>query len=247
MDDLEGIIRVCEDLNNEARSTLIQQHNAENEDDLNEDAVAKLSKQSGTTAVYVSNRSTLLEDLRRTDLDLTVMMRKDREISGAPSLVLKDVDARKTTDISINQIGLYRGSVGLSLNFLRNHGCRVTLRSDDKKWVSHARTELERALLKNRPWYWWLRKYWVLSVLFYAAFLIGFLPLLFQDPSSQTTLTVFLAAVVVPNGLPAVLQLVIPAFELRESGQQARGSVVIATIIAVVGWLGSIFLPQMLF
>ncbi|RJT78285.1 hypothetical protein D6T63_12195 [Arthrobacter cheniae] len=175
-------------------------------------------------------------------------MRRDREISGEPDLVLADIDARRTTDVTITTGSLFQqSSTGLTIYFSRSDGARVTVRSTEQQWVSHARTELERALFRNRPWYWWVRQWYVAHLSFTIAVFIGILFLAnAQDATADATSFSFVS-VFVGGLLAALLQYVVPAFELTEPGGKVRGSLVLGLLVTFGGWVGGIFLPQWLF
>lgn len=184
---------------------------------------------------------------------LTARLRQfSRELSGAPQEVLDDVDLDDLLSIHVSLGNRYypgeADGYGLDIYFRRSDGVVVTMVAPESDWVVLARGKFEALLRPRRPWYSVLRSGWSGAVL--AAIPAAAIPwVLSADATfwSRVLFSVVGVTAVAPllsMGINAVLERLIPAFEVVPDGAAARGRRVLATIGAALLWvLSSIALP----
>ncbi|MBF0687875.1 MAG: hypothetical protein IR158_08950 [Cellulomonas sp.] len=194
------------------------------------------------------SRESVLVSMQATEKQL------ERTFSGDPDEVMKEVDVADVVALTISLGGTYASNYSLEVRFKRNLGCWVAASAPDSSWVVLVEAELRPILASGRPWYWRLREGWGAGLLAvpvavsinFAVFNIGDAARWAGDQRVAALVMVIGLSVIIGYGLTSLIRKALPAFELTEPGNSARGARVIGVIIAVLAWVGGVVIPLLL-
>ena len=201
-------------------------------------------------------------ELTDSRLALTLAMRAtekkwDREYSGDPDDVLREIDVSEVVKISLSLGVEYptRGSGGISLqiNFDRGYGCQVRTTAPTSEFVVLVDGELRPLLARHRPWYWWLRNgntaLPILAIPIFATALAWLTSTPTAKPiTAELWILIVIALLTSTFGvgllLTSLLRKMLPAFELLPTGRNSHGSKVLGIAFSVILWIvGTVVLP----
>jgi hypothetical protein len=205
-----------------------------------------------------SNREQFDEQraLNSYDLSMTAVEQKlDHKVSGSPDDVMRMIDVSDLKTVSLAIGSVYSNDVeGVLIHFERDRGCTVKISSPRNEWVHVATGKLKPLLSKHRPPYWWLRQVRYSFLLFAVPLFAMLMALLVHGthhPYKSGELTVVSLAVMtvcclIGAGIGEGVRNLLPAFELIEKGQKAKGSKRIGLVLAPATWLLGVIVPLVL-
>lgn len=198
------------------------------------------------------NDQLLAQKLSGATLHMEVVSKSYEErIYGDPDQILTELERPK--DVKSFEISL--GSQGYSSSYSEGTGFRVVADSDgasvtifgyDKDWVDLTTSRLKKVLLEQRPWYFWMTRFWF-AMLLTALLGVGLTSLseLVFGPSGWVIAVIPLA---IASGLVGWFgDRLIPKFELVRPDSRARGAREIAVASAAIVWIvGTVVIPLIL-
>jgi hypothetical protein len=168
-----------------------------------------------------------------------------RVLEGPPSLVLEDIDLADLRTLQISMGGAYGAETpSLAVRMSRKEGVQVEIRDEGADWIVVAATRLKNVILRQRPWYWWTRSYWIM----YPVFALPLFVLVFWAfPPRTTNFSLYLAISIwisfVSGGCCWLWGKLIPGFELMRSGSRGRGTRIFATLGTLTLFVMGIVIP----
>lgn len=206
----------------------------------------------------LQNESELAKATTALTLKMSATQKKwDREMSGNPDDVMKELDADDIVKITLSIGSLFWPSettgYAAEITFDRTSGVEVRSVAPNSLWVESVTATLRSQLVNQRPWYWWLR-YPLVPYLAVILPIIVASPsiaraIMIDDPASRLAFALMLGSVAVVLGLVCgqLVKKLIPAFELVADGRKAFGARALGVVGASLLWiLGTLVVPILL-
>lgn len=258
-DDVQRLVDLFTELHSEAVRALEAQAKASRERDDREhqerveEALAEFKGDVSSSDVDVVRK--VLKDpnlvYRRVSEDLELeRMSPEMEVlyqefntrdTGAPDEVMSRFHAEQVREIKL-KFGTTFGPKDNGLSIVLS---RLGAEGDvagDEMYVTGAASRIKGALRRRRPWYWWLRSYWVLlpfTGVTTLALVGGAVGALYPTNSADSSWWTPVAIAALITGQCLILRWLIPAFELIGNGRKSRANwafgVIGALILSVVG------------
>jgi len=178
----------------------------------------------------------------------------EERVYGDPEKILLELERPK--DVKSFEIRL--GSQGNSSQTSKGTGFRlvadddgasVTIFGYEKDWVDLTTSRLKKALLEQRPWYFWMVKFWFATVVS-SVVCLGWVSLatwLFGGTSNGGWLLFLIPAAITSALLGFFWDRILPKFELFRPDSRARGSREIGVAASAALWVvGTIVIPIVL-
>jgi hypothetical protein len=256
-DDLARLVRACRELELSRHTALRATHSATEVNRKTEwlGRWSYLSAEEKEEHWAKSNDGHLANEISEATLRMEVVSRSYEErLYGNPDEILLELERPK--DVKSFEIVL--GTQSYSSHTSQGTGFRLVADSDgasvtvfgyDKDWVDLTTSRLKKILREQRPWYFWMAKFWF-ALLLTTVVCIGWESLfvwIFGGVSSGGWL-----AFIIPASITAVLSgffwdRILPKFELFRPDRRARGSRQIGVTATGALWVvGTIVIPLLM-